>query len=70
MRITNEDVYKHLEDALQEIYLKCQERVAELRASQDSDLPLTPALSLQERESESPSPSGRRVRDEGEKEQP
>jgi very-short-patch-repair endonuclease len=30
IRITNEDVYKHLEDALKEIYLTCQERKARL----------------------------------------
>ena len=33
IRVTNNDVHKHLEDALQEIYLKCQERVAELKSS-------------------------------------
>ena len=32
MRIMNEDVHRHLEDALNEIYLACQERVEELRA--------------------------------------
>ena len=49
MRITNNDVHKHLEDALQEIYLACKERTAELQTSQNSDLPLTPALSRRER---------------------
>jgi len=28
IRITNEDVHKHLEDALKEIFLTCQERAA------------------------------------------
>jgi very-short-patch-repair endonuclease len=32
MRITNEDVHRRLEDALKEIYLTCQERVAKLNS--------------------------------------
>ena len=32
IRIMNEDVHRHLDDALNEIYLACQERVEELRA--------------------------------------
>jgi very-short-patch-repair endonuclease len=31
IRIANEDVHKHLEDALKEIYLVCEERVAKLK---------------------------------------
>jgi very-short-patch-repair endonuclease len=31
VRITNEDVHKHLENALKEIYLVCKERVAKLK---------------------------------------
>jgi very-short-patch-repair endonuclease len=30
MRIMNNDVHKHLEDALQEIYLACKEQIAEM----------------------------------------
>ena len=32
IRIMNEDVHRHLEDALNEIYIVCQERIEELRA--------------------------------------
>lgn len=32
IRIMNEDVHRHLEDVLNEIYLVCQERVEELKA--------------------------------------
>jgi very-short-patch-repair endonuclease len=32
IRIMNEDVHKHLEDALKEIYLVCEERVAKLKS--------------------------------------
>ena len=32
MRVTNEDVHRHLEDALNEIFLTCQERVTELNS--------------------------------------
>lgn len=31
IRITNQDVHKHLEDALKEIYICCEERVARLK---------------------------------------
>ena len=31
IRITNEDVHRHLEDALKEIYLVCKERVTKLK---------------------------------------
>jgi very-short-patch-repair endonuclease len=31
MRITNEDAHRHLEEALKEIYLVCEERVAKLK---------------------------------------
>lgn len=33
IRIRNEDVHRHLEDALNEIYLACQERVASLEST-------------------------------------
>jgi len=32
IRITNEDAHRHLEDALKEIYLTCQERTVELNS--------------------------------------
>jgi very-short-patch-repair endonuclease len=35
IRITNEDVHKHLEDALKEIYLTCQERTVALYSSSE-----------------------------------
>lgn len=35
IRITNEDVHKHLEDALKEIYLTCQERTVALYSSNE-----------------------------------
>jgi len=49
IRIMNEDVYKHLEDSLNEIYMQCKEYAVKLSISSNSDLPLTPALSLRER---------------------
>ena len=35
IRIRNDDVYKHLEDSLNEIFLNCKERVAELNPARE-----------------------------------